>query len=591
VEIDEDYLISSDEDGNSQAIQKNTVNVEENPRTVPFSDTVEIPPVDFQDTENKIVKTGVKHEFEAEKCPERYLKRRKKSATEMLIDFLRSEDFLEYTRNTVLEGSRTLKNLCSPKDLHSRIKDIVDAEPLATQLIQILSRDIQSQTPEIIQNSVWTLTNLSYLSTKHTNLIINQQQLFDTFHKNWHSYSIIIKTQIYWLFSNLIGESNEIRDYLVKKTEIIRKFILPQLNDHLENSKTGGSAETGVNELYQRFIENLLWMCTNLMRNLSKTYEPIKQELRKVIYPCCYLLKTYARRLHQPATQELVVNLSWVICFASEDPNGSRNLILDTNILRTLVDMLYHPVLKNSVKSALVRTLGNFCSGTETETQEVIKSSAIPALYELLSGSGESNGISNGFSSGFSSVTHGNGNLELNGKIRKEIVWIFSNIAAGNSEQILHLVKSVNGKLFRYIVQLSQNAEDRVRKEALYTITSALNGSKPEDVESRLLQVQDNGSSQISIVTSLVFAIDSTDPELVLLGLDGIKSLLKHGDSLSSTNYKNNYVNPFVGIVEEADALDRIEKLQNYENEMIYKTAFEVIDTWFCDSDAEEDSD
>jgi len=161
-------------------------------------------------------------------------------------------------------------------------------------------------------------------------------------------------------------------------------------------------------------------------------------------------------------------------------------------------------------------------------------------LYELLSGSGESNGILNGFSSGFSSVTHGNGNLELNGKIRKEIVWIFSNIAAGNSEQILHLVKSVNGKLFRYIVQLSQNAEDRVRKEALYTITSALNGSKPEDVESRLLQVQDIGSSQISIVTSLVFAIDSTDPELVLLGLDGIKSLLKHGDSLSSTNYKNN---------------------------------------------------
>ena len=46
-------------------------------------------------------------------------------------------------------------------------------------------------------------------------------------------------------------------------------------------------------------------------------------------------------------------------------------------------------------------------------------------------------------------------------------------------------------------------------------------------VESRLLQVQDNGSSQISIITSLVFAIDSTDPELVLLGLDGIKSLQK----------------------------------------------------------------
>ena len=147
VEIEEDYLISSDEDnGNPQAIQKNTVNVEENPRK--FSDTVEIPPADFRETvnsrkEEKILKTGVKHEFEVEKCPERYLKRRKKSATEMLIDFLRSEDFLEYTRNTVLEGSRTLKNLCSPKDLHSRIKEIVEAEPLATQLIKILCNDQQ----------------------------------------------------------------------------------------------------------------------------------------------------------------------------------------------------------------------------------------------------------------------------------------------------------------------------------------------------------------------------------------------------------------------------------------------------------------
>merc|ERR1712154_151738 len=103
-------------------------------------------------------------------------------------------------------------------------------------------------------------------------------------------------------------------------------------------------------------------------------------------------------------------------------------------------------------------------------------------------------------------------------------------------------------------------------------------------------QVQDDNetsSSQISIVTSLVFAIDSTDPELVLLGLDGIKSLLKHGDSLSNANYKNNYVNPFVGIVEEADALDKIERLQTYENEQIYKTAFEIIDTWFQDSDSD----
>ena len=325
-----------------------------------------------------------------------------------------------------------------------------------------LCRDIRSTNAEIVQNSVWTLTNLSYLSSKHTNLIVNNQSIFDTFHQNWHTYSIVIKTQVYWLFSNLIGESIELRDYLVSNTEIIRKFILPQLNDHLENEKKPKSRTVEVNDLYQRFIENLLWMCTNLMRYLAKTYDPIKQELRKVIYPCCYLLKSYACKLNNQSVQELVVNLSWVICFSSEDHTGSRSLILDSNILRTCVDMLYFPSLKDSIKSALIRTLGNFCAGTEIETQEVIKSSAIPALYELLSLK--------------------NSSVQLNGKIRKEIVWIFSNIAAGNSEQIIHLVKSVDGKLFRHIVNLSQNAEDRVRKEALYTITSALNGIRSQDV-------------------------------------------------------------------------------------------------------------
>ena len=47
------------------------------------------------------------------------------------------------------------------------------------------------------------------------------------------------------------------------------------------------------------------------------------------------------------------------------------------------------------------------------------------------------------------------------------------------------------------------------------------------------------------------------------------------------------YVNPFVGIVEEADALEKLEQLQTYENDRIYKTAFEIIDTWFQDSDSD----
>ena len=49
-----------------------------------------------------------------------------------------------------------------------------------------------------------------------------------------------------------------------------------------------------------------------------------------------------------------------------------------------------------------------------------------------------------------------------------------------------------------------------------------------------------NSSSSVSIVKSLVFALNSTDAEIILLGLDGIKSILKHGDRMAMSNYRNN---------------------------------------------------
>ncbi|XP_019714374.1 importin subunit alpha-4-like [Hippocampus comes] len=66
------------------------------------------------------------------------------------------------------------------------------------------------------------------------------------------------------------------------------------------------------------------------------------------------------------------------------------------------------------------------------------------------------------------------------------------------------------------------------------------------------------------------------DPQVVQVVLDGLKNILiMAGDEASS----------IAEIIEECGGLEKIENLQQHENEDIYKLAFEIIDQYFSGDD------
>jgi len=80
--------------------------------------------------------------------------------------------------------------------------------------------------------------------------------------------------------------------------------------------------------------------------------------------------------------------------------------------------------------------------------------------------------------------------------------------------------------------------------------------------------------------------LDCLEPKVILVTLDGLENILKVGKQIE---VQSGTPNPFAINIEEAEGLDKIEKLQEHENTDIYKKAYGIIDKYFSD-EGEEDS-
>ena len=71
------------------------------------------------------------------------------------------------------------------------------------------------------------------------------------------------------------------------------------------------------------------------------------------------------------------------------------------------------------------------------------------------------------------------------------------------------------------------------------------------------------------------------DHRILFVALEGIKNCLRKGNELPAVDGEN----PFVLRVEASGLLDRIEDLQNHENEQVYHKAQDILSTYFEDLD------
>uniref|UniRef100_A0A9J8CSM8 Importin subunit alpha n=1 Tax=Cyprinus carpio carpio TaxID=630221 RepID=A0A9J8CSM8_CYPCA len=134
-------------------------------------------------------------------------------------------------------------------------------------------------------------------------------------------------------------------------------------------------------------------------------------------------------------------------------------------------------------------------------------------------------------------------------KINKEAVWFLSNITAGNQQQVQAVI---DANLVPMIILLLDKGDFGTQKEAAWAISNLTISGRKEQV-AYLIQQQ--------------------------VVLDGLSNILKMADEEAET---------IANLIEECGGLEKIEQLQNHENEDIYKLAYEIIDQFFSSDDIDE---
>lgn len=409
-------------------------------------------------------------------------------------------------QHKVLFGSVGLRKLLSLID-HPPIQNFINAR-LIPRFLELSSSD---SFPRLQFEALWWLTNVASGKASHVQELVDRGaipvliNLLGSQHRN-------IVEQSIWTLGNIAGESSKFKNFILKEKAI--KSLGEIFKDSDKNSM---------------MARNLAWCITNLLRG-----KPIPS--LEDIY---YLLPIYWKGLKIHSKKEIVADLLWGISYMSDSGEKVALKLLELSVLESIIEAMKSNC--SNIVLPAVRTLGNFVTWDDNETQAIIEAGILPVLWGLLD--------------------------NTDAAIRKESWWTLSNIWAGTVSQVTAIIEV---GILDKLISLAVEDWFEIQREAGWCIsnTTALKNSEIIEYVVRKQGLQ----AMLNVLNNKV------DVKTAIVLLEGVKNVLEVG---KSSFIDDKGINPFCAIIENSDGLDIIEGFQSHLNQHVYEIAVEIIEKYF----------
>jgi hypothetical protein len=147
-----------------------------------------------------------------------------------------------------------------------------------------------------------------------------------------------------------------------------------------------------------------------------------------------------------------------------------------------------------------------------------------------------------------------------------------SNIAAGTHDQITLLMRETS--LMYKLVEIALNANWEIKKEALWVLSNICTTGGDEHVKG-LVQV--NGLQPLADVLSL----KNADTTILGATLDAIERILDVGER---------HHEEFAKLFDECNGIDNLESLQEHPSNAIYQKTVKIIETFFGEDEQDDEN-